>query len=277
MRDAPKDQAVHAVSIPMKDYVIIHIFTFCIPLLPVLVEVGFYAWLVTNGPSISFILWDWIGNKGVWIFFLPLLGIGIAYTYIFVCVVLTTSWIQHWNHQCPPSEGKFCRVFTDKGVADHRIEYYHRRGFAIKWPMWVTSKSPFPWLVNWCLRRNDNKLGENVIFDNCFIPLELFEVGDNAYFGPGTAAAAHTVNAIFGDLVIGHVTIGKNVVLGPNTVCGPWADVSSNFTFLPNSAITARWKDKSGKLFFAGTPARPVLSYSGMQSLKKSKQESPPK
>ncbi len=257
----------------MKGYILIQLVTFCVPFIPVLAEIGLCMWLIRSGPPISFPLWNWIGPTGMWIFFLPLMGIGIAYTYIYVCVVLTAAWIHRWNRQCPPSEGKFNRNFTEKGLVDHRIEYYHRRGFAIKWPIWVTSKSPFPWLVNWCLRRNDNKLGKNVLFDNSFVPLELCETADNVYFGPGSAASAHTVNAIFGDLLILHLNIGKNVVFGSNTVCGPGVEVSPNLTFLPNSALVARWKDKTGSFFFAGVPARPIVSYSGAQSPIKLKEE----
>ncbi len=258
-KDAPKEEQVHAVSIPMKDYILVQIVTFCVPLIPVIVEIGLCVWLVRNVPSIPFLLWDWIGTAGMWIFFLPLMGIGIAYSYIIVCVILTTAWIRRWNRQCPPEEGYFSRKFTEKGLVDHRIDYYHKRGFAIKWPMWVTLKSPFPWLVNWCLRRNDNQFGKNVIFDNSFVPLELCDAEDNVYFGPGSAASAHTVNAIFGDLFIGRIKIGKNVVIGSNSIIGPGAVALPNSTFLPNTLINSRWKDKWSSLYYTGTSARPLV------------------
>ncbi len=277
-KDAPKDETVHVVSIPMKDFILVQIVTFCVPLIPVLAELGLCVWLVTNGPSIPFLLWDWIDPvRGVWVFFLPLMGIGIAYTYIFVCVVLTTTWIHHWNRQCPPEEGYFSRKFTEKGLADHRLDFYHKRGFAIKWPMWVTSKSPFPWLVNWCLRRNDNEFGKNVLFDNSFVPLELCHAEDNVYFAPGSSASAHTVNAIFGDLFMGRIQIGKNVVIGSNSIIGPGAVALPNSTFLPNALINSRWKDKWGTLYYSGTSARPVPGYLGTHTLEKSKEEKTPR
>jgi hypothetical protein len=272
--EPPKEEHVHAVSISMKVYAVIQTITFCVPLLPVLAELGSYVWLITSVPSIPFILWDWIGPAGMWIFFLPLIGIGIAYTYIVFCVLIATAWIHRWNRQCPPEEGYFSRKYTAKGLADHRIEYYHKRGFIIKWPMWVASKSPFPWLVNWCLRRNDNDLGKNVIFDNSFVPLELCDMEDNVYFGPGSAGSAHTVNAIFGDLFIGRVKIGKNAVIGSNSVIGPGAVTLPNTTFLPNTLINSRWKDKWGTLYYVGTSARPVVpEYSGTHAPQKGKQE----
>src|SRR4030042_1945099 len=243
-KGSPEEKQVHAVSLPMTNYVFIQIVTFCVPLVPVLAEVGLCVWLVRDGPSISFVLWDWLGPTGMWIILMPLFAIGIAYTYIVVCVWLTTAWIHRWNRQCPPEEGIFSRTFTEKGVADRRIEYYPSRGFAIKWPMWVTSKSPFPWLVNWCLKRNDNNFGKNVMFDNAFVPLELCDIGDNVYFGPGSIMSAHTVNAIFGNLFIGKVRVDNNVVFGANCLIGPGAEILENSVILPLTLINSRWKDK---------------------------------
>jgi len=262
-KGAPKENHVYAVSFPVTKFVLIQIVTFCGPLLPVLAELGFCVWLVQTIPSIPFILWAWMGPAGMWIFLFPLFAIGMAYTYIAACVLLTTTWIHRWNRQCPPEEGYFSRKFTEKGVADRRIDYYHARGFAIKWAMWVTSKSPFPWLVNWCLQRNDNEFGKNVVFDNAFLPLELCELGDNVYFGPGSAASAHTVNAIFGDLFIGKVKIESNVIVGANAIIGPGSRVLQNTVLFPNGIVPARWKDKWGTKFYAGTPVGPVPSYSG--------------
>src|SRR5271157_2439072 len=212
------ENTVQSVELPLTTYFLVSMFTFCVPLIPVLAEIGLYGWIYLNIPSPPLILWDWLGTAGMWIFLLPLAFIGFLTTYIALCVTFTTSVIHRWNRKSAPVEGVFSRRFTKAGVIDKRIHYYHLRGFAIKWPMWVTSKSPFPWLVNWCLQRNDDKLGKDVIFDNSIVPLELTEIGDDVYFGPGSCIETHMVNAIFGELFIGRIKVGSNVTVGNGAV-----------------------------------------------------------
>ncbi|MFW9949391.1 MAG: hypothetical protein ACFFKA_04635, partial [Candidatus Thorarchaeota archaeon] len=105
----------------------------------------------------------------------------LYYLYMLLLIEFSAIWVRIWNKKSPPIEGVFKRVLDDKqGEEGKMIKYYHKRGFIIKYPMWLTSKSPFPWLVNRALKRiSHNKLGKNVIYCDSYVGLEFTELGND--------------------------------------------------------------------------------------------------
>ncbi|MFX0074915.1 MAG: hypothetical protein ACFE96_05700, partial [Candidatus Hermodarchaeota archaeon] len=143
------------VELPILDFFKINFISFLVPLyvclgLFLLFEYGFI--IAFSIPlSIHFLI-------------LPFFLLFLYFVYLLFLIEFTALWVRRWNKKSPPIEGVFKRVLDDKNSEEGKMmKYYHKRGFIIKFPMWLTSKSPFPWLVNRALRRiSHNKIGINV-------------------------------------------------------------------------------------------------------------------
>jgi hypothetical protein len=168
--------------------------------------------------------------------------------------------VRIWNKKSPPAEGVFKRVLEDEDSKEGKMmKYYHKRGFIIKFPMWLTSKSPFPWLVNRVLRRvSHNNLGKNVIYCDAYVGLEFTELGDNAFIYPTSALSSHAVNTIFGKISIMKITMGKNTTLYPGIIMGPNALTTDNNVIFPNTVLHKNWRGKPNKFYYQGSPGRPI-------------------
>ncbi|GAH03795.1 unnamed protein product, partial [marine sediment metagenome] len=122
------------------------------------------------------------------------------------------------------------------------MKYYHKRGFIIKFPMWLTSKSPFPWLVNRVLRKvGHNVLGKNVIYSDAYVGLEFTEIGDDVFIYPTSALSSHAVNTIFGKITMMKIIMGRNTTLFPGIIMGPNALTTDNMVIFPNTVLHKNW------------------------------------
>ena len=186
----------------------------------------------------------------------------LYFLYLIILIEFTAFWTRRWNKKSPPVEGVFKRVLDDKdGVEGKMIKYYHKRGFIIKFPMWLTSKSPFPWLVNRALRRiSHNKLGENVIYCDAYVGLEFTEIGDDVFIYPTSALSSHAVNTIFGKITMMKIIMGKNTTLFPGIIMGPNALTTDNMVIFPNTVLHKNWRGKPDKFYYQGSPGRPIDS-----------------
>ena len=184
----------------------------------------------------------------------------LYFLYLILLIEFTALWVRIWNKKAPPAEGVFKRVLEDKDSKDGKmIKYYHKRGFIIKFPMWLTSKSPFPWLVNRVLRRvSHNNLGKNVIYCDAYVGLEFTDIGDNVFIYPTSALSSHAVNTIFGKISIMKIIMGKNTTLYPGIIMGPNAVTTDNNVIFPNTVLHKNWRGKPGKLYYQGSPGRPI-------------------
>jgi len=139
------------------------------------------------------------------------------------------------------------------------MKYYHKRGFIIKFPIWLTSKSPFPWLINRTLRRiSHNKIGKNVIYSDAYVGLEFTDIEDNVFIYPTTALSSHAVNTIFGKITMLEIKIGKNNTLYPGIIMGCGALTTENNVIYPNTVLHKSWRGKPGKFYYQGSPGRPI-------------------
>ncbi len=191
---------------------------------------------------------------------LPLFLFSLYYIYLIILIEFTALWVRNWNKKSPPKEGVFPRVLTNvKSEEGQMMKYYHKRGFIIKFPLWLTSKSPFPWLINRSLRRiSHNKIGKNVIFSDAYAGLEFTDIDDNTFIYPTSALSSHAVNSIFGKITILEVKIGKNNTLYPGIIMGCGASTTDNNVIYPNTVLHKNWRGKPGKFYYQGSPGRPI-------------------
>jgi len=184
----------------------------------------------------------------------------LYYIYLIVLIEFVALWTRYWHKKSPPQEGVFTRVLDDINSPEGKMmKYYHKRGFIIKYPMWITSKSPFPWLVNRTLRKiSYNKIGHNVIYCDGYVGLEFTDLGDNTFFFPTSALSSHAVNTIFGKITMMEIKIGKNNTFYPGTIAGPNALTTDNNIIFPNTVLHKNWRGKDGKKYYQGSPGRPI-------------------
>jgi hypothetical protein len=191
---------------------------------------------------------------------LPLVFFILYYVYLIVLIEFTALWARKWNRKSPPHQGVFRRVLDDLNSEEGQLmKYYHKRGFIVKLPVWLTSKSPFPWLINRTLRRiSHNKIGNNVIYNDAYVGLEFTEIGDNTFFYPTTGLSSHAVNTIFGKITMLEIKIGKNNTFYPGTIMGCGALTTDDNVIYPNTVLHKNWRGKPGKLYYQGSPGRPI-------------------
>ena len=237
------------VELPAADFFKINFISFLVPLyfclaLFLLFEY-FFINFFTIPPFLHFLI-------------LPGFLVILYYIYLIVLIEVAALWVRRWNKKSPPQQGIFERVLDDVNSPEGKmIEYYHKRGFIIKYPMWLTSKSPFPWLVNRTLRRiGHNKIGKNVIFCDAYVGLEFTDVGDNVFIYPSSGYSSHAVNSIFGKLTILELKFGERTTLYPGDIAGPNVVTEANSVIYPNSILHKNWRGKSGKFYYRGNPAR---------------------
>ena len=239
------------VELPVLDFFKINFISFLVPLY---ICLGLFL-LFEYGFIIPFSI-----PLAIHFLILPVYLLFLYFVYLLLLIEFTALWVRRWNKKSPPVEGVFKRVLDVKDSKEGKMmKYYHKRGFIIKFPMWLTSKSPFPWLVNRALRRiSHNKIGENVIYCDAYVGLELTELGDNVFFYPTSALSSHAVNTIFGKITMMTLKMGKNTTLYPGIVMGPNALTTDNNVIFPNTVLHKNWRGKPNKYYYQGSPGRPI-------------------
>ena len=239
------------VELPALDFFKINFISFLVPLYVCLGLFLLYEYGFINLLSIPPI---------VHIFTLPVIFLILYYIYLIILIEFTAMWARSWNKKSPPKQGVFKRVLDDVNSEEGKLmKYYHKRGFIIKFPVWLTSKSPFPWLINRTLRRiSHNKIGNNVIYNDAYVGLEFTDIEDNAFFYPTSALSSHAVNTIFGKITMIEIKIGKNNTFYPGTIMGCGALSTDNNVIYPNTVLHKNWRGKPGKLYFQGSPGKPI-------------------
>jgi hypothetical protein len=239
------------VELPVLDFFKINLLSFIVPLYPCLGLFILYLYLFL----IIFPL-DLIFH----LFIIPSLIIALYFVYLILLVEFTALWASRWHKKSPPKQGVFQRVLDDLNSEEGKMmKYYHKRGFIIKYPMWLTSKSMFPWLVNRALRKiSHNKIAHNVIYCDAYVGLEFTDLGENTFFYPTSALSSHAVNTIFGKITMLEIKLGDNTTMYPGTIAGPNAVTNANNVIFPNTVLHKNWRGKPDKFFYQGSPGRPI-------------------
>lgn len=240
-----------SVELPLLEFFRIHFFCFLFPLyvcLGLFLLFEYYFIVYFSIPLLVHLL------------LLPGFFLFLYYIYLIVLIEFAAFWVRRWNKKSPPEQGIFNRVLNDVNSKEGEIiKYYHKRGFIIKFPMWFTSKSPFPWLLNRALKRiGHNKIGKNVIYCDSYAGLEFIELSDNTFVYPTSGVSSHAVNSIFGKLTISEVKLGKNAVIYPGSIVGCGAILKDNYVIYPNTILHKNWRGKPDKAYYQGSPGKPI-------------------
>jgi hypothetical protein len=125
-----KESSEKTVELPALDFFKINFISFLVPLyvclsLFLLFEYGFIN-LLSIPPIIH-------------LFALPVALLILYYIYLIILIEFTAFWTRSWNKKSPPQQGVFARDLDDlKSPEGKMMKYYHKRGFIIKYPMWLT-------------------------------------------------------------------------------------------------------------------------------------------
>lgn len=240
-------------SLPFLDFIKINLITFILPFYICLFLFLVFEFYFIQSFSIPLFIHFLI---------LPAFFLFLYYLYLVVLIEICRIWVNYWNRRSPPKEGVFKRELDDLNSEDGRlIKYYHKRGFIIKYPVWITSKSPFPWLVKRALRRiGHNKIGKKVIYEDCYYGLEFTDIQDEVFIYPTTAISSHAVNTVFGKISMFEIKLAKNTTLFPGIITGPGVETGENYVVYPNTVLHKNWRGIPEKFHYQGSPGKPVKS-----------------
>jgi len=246
-----KEKEKKTVDLPALDFFKISIITFIVPLYACIGLFLVYQFLIVIQLSLPII---------VQFLILPGILLLLYYIYLIVLIEFARLWTASWIKKSPPQQGVFKRILDDINSPEGRLlKYYHKRGFIIKYPMWLTQKSPFPWLINRTLRRiGHNKIGPNVIYCDGYVGLEFTDLGENTFIYPTTALSSHAVNTIFGRISMLEIKLGANTTLYPGIIAGPGVLTTEDNVVFPNTVLHKSWRGKPGKKYYQGSPGRPI-------------------
>ena len=239
------------VELPAFDFIKINLLSVILPLyvcLGIFLLFEYFVMIYFSTPLIFHLL------------LLPGFILLLYYIYLLILIEFTAYWARTWNKKSSPKQGVFKRILDDFSKEEGKMmKYYHKRGFIIKYPMWITSKSLFPWLINRTLKKiGHNKIGTNVIYCDGYVGLEFTDLGDNVFIYPTTALSSHAVNTIFGKITMLEIKLGKNTTLYPGIIAGPGVLTKENNVIYPNTVLHKSWRGKPGEFYYQGSPGKPI-------------------
>jgi hypothetical protein len=245
-----KEREEKYVELPIIEFFLINLISFLVPL-----YICLSIFLVLEYSIIYFFSFNLLINLTIFVFLLVILH----FVYIIVIIEFSAYWVRVWNKKQPPKQGIFQRVLDDQTSEEGKVlKYYHRRGFIIKFPLWLSSKSPFPWLLNRVLRKiGHNIIEKNVIFCDSFPGLEFTKLHKNVFLFPTSAISSHAVNSIFGKISIMEIILGENTVFYPCVIAGPDARTKENYVIYPLSVVHKSWRGIGEMKYYTGEPAKP--------------------
>ncbi len=240
--------AEKSVELPRMPFFYINIYQFCMPIF-VLIGINFFIYYLYELLSVQ-IIWQ--------IIFLPLLFIIDYFMYIWSMTKFCKLLHWYYNKKSPASTGVFSRKFTKHNVADRSVHYYHLRGFLYKWPVFISKKSIFPWMVNFVLRdMAANKIDKDVIYGDAYVSLEFTDLQQGAVIMDGATLSSHVNDSIFGNLTIEEVTVEKNGVMQTNSIMAPGGTISEGTAIGPKTYVPKGWRiEREDSKFIYGSPAK---------------------
>ena len=194
--------------------------------------------------------------------FMPLVLIGCYMLHLFILGLSTKLFWMFTEKMSPSKSGVIPR-----NIRSRAADYYHIRGFMIKYGKNSFTKGAFPWLSNWFFNFvGSNKIGKGSTIEESLVNDKFVEMGSNCYLGVNTALASHLVQGIFGNISYFKINVGDNVTCAAMTGIGPGSEVSSDSYFLPYAA-TSKHSIIKGDNFYWGIPMRKIFRKKIMQYL----------
>lgn len=167
-------------------------------------------------------------------FSMPLVIIGCYLIYLFFLGISTKIFWKLSEKISPSKEGVIPR-----NIRSRAANYYHIRGFMIKYGKNSFTKGVFPWLSNWFFNFvGASKIGKGTTLEESVVNDKFAEIGDNCYIGVNSALATHVVEGIFGNISYFKIKIGNNVTAATTNLIGPGTEISDNSFMLPLACAT---------------------------------------
>ncbi|MHA1521037.1 MAG: hypothetical protein ACTSRK_12710 [Promethearchaeota archaeon] len=236
------------VAIPRMPFFYINLYQFIMPLVVLVIFIGGIVALY------SILNVSWI---------IQILVAPFVFIFGYFLVLWSTSKFclllnMYYEKQSPPREGVYAREFNSKNIADRELQYYHLRGFMYKWPVWLSKKSIFPWMVNFVLRdMAGNAIHKNVYYGDAYVCLEFSELHDGVVIENGCTISGHVVDSIFGNLTLKKVVMEKNSTLNATGIMAPGSRLTENVAVGPRSFVTKDLILTSEKSeYYYGGPAK---------------------
>ncbi len=178
---------------------------------------------------------------------MPIVLIGCYFMHLILIGISTKIFWGISEKISPSKEGVIPRNVSSKAA-----NYYHIRGFMIKYGKNGYAKGIFPWLSNWFFNFiGASKIGKGTTLEESVVSDKFIEVGDNCYLGVNSALATHVVEGIFGNISYFKVKVGDNVTGATTNLIGPGCEIRDNSFMLPLACAT--------KHSIVGKP--PVINY----------------
>ena len=139
-----------------------------------------------------------------------------------------------------------------RNIRSRAANYYHLRGFMIKYGKNTFTKGVFTWLSNWFFNFiGASKIGKGTTLEESVVNDKFIEIGKNCYLGVNSALGTHVVEGIFGNISYFKVKVGDNVTGATTNLIGPGSEIRDNSFLLPLACAT--------KHSIAGKP--PLINY----------------
>lgn len=179
---------------------------------------------------------------------IPFAFIGLYALHLFLYIWVGRFFVRAAEKKWPVAIGVYERDFAKTG---HLLKWYHYRHFIVRILKWRISHCMFPWLINWAWKfLGVAKLGKGVVLEDHFLPPELLQIDDNGYIGSGVVVGTHTVEGVFGRLVIAGAIVGKNCSIMPNALLGPGPHLEDDSHILPRGACAKAYHLRSGGYYW---------------------------
>ncbi len=187
-----------------------------------------------------------IEPKGTWFewLLLPLNIYGNLYLFAFSVTLFSGGLYRLLNRIHAPKEGIF-----EKGSKEWK--YTHRRFWTAYFPIWIMRALPFPWLDIVSYRVFGVRIGRNVVAYEGYIDPEFVEIGDHTMTSLHICIFSHLI--YHDKIVIKKVKIGKNCVVGPQTIIFPGTTMNDGAILGANS-YTSIGQELKGELIHIGNP-----------------------
>jgi acetyltransferase-like isoleucine patch superfamily enzyme len=190
-------------------------------------------------------------------FSMPLILIGCYLLHLLFIAISTRIFWAITEKISPSKEGVIPR-----NIRSRAVNYYHIRGFMIKYGKNSFAKGLFPWLSNWLFNFiGASKIGKGTTLEESIVNDKFLEVGRNCYIGVNSALGTHVVEGIFGNISYFKIKVGDNVTAATTNLIGPGSEISDNSFMLPLACATKHSiVGKGSKInYYWGMPLRRIF------------------
>ena len=210
--------------------------------IPFVLETTNFIHLFTQpGPLINFLL-------------MPLVLIGCYLLHLFMIGLVTRIFWKFSEKMSPSKSGVIPR-----NVRSRTANYYHLRGFMIKYGKNSFTKGALSWLGNWFFNFVGTcKIGKGTTLEESLVNDKFLNIGSNCYIGVNSALTSHLVQGVFGNITYFEINIGNNVTGAARAGIGPGGEVGDNSYFLP-LASTSKHSIIKGNNYYWGLPMRKIF------------------